>query len=190
MTRSAARRRARGSGRDRRPGGQCPRRPPIARHRTCGLLCRRRRRARRRCPPRACRAVGRGRAAPGLPGQVARGRQSRTLVTNFETVGMPVRAATRFTAGLALALLMLLAASAVQAEALTNVRFLDAAAGAAPGRLEVRTPLTTAVAGGQSDFGEITPYAATPSGGVQLQFVSAHGRASTSARLTPGARYT
>jgi hypothetical protein len=119
-------------------------------------------------------------------------------VTNLESVGMLVRRAARTTTGLAVAILMLLTVSAAAAPAmptaspLARVRFLQAVAGGGSARVEV-VSATTGVrtsAGGESTFGEITPYAAVSSGAVRLELVAPRTHATATAQLIGGARYT
>ena len=94
----------------------------------------------------------------GSPGRGAQALLARTLLTKLESVGMRARRATTLAASVAIAALMLLAPSAVNAAALPRIRFLNAVPGTATARVEVVSTMTgtRTAAGGESAFGEFT----------------------------------
>ena len=87
---------------------------------------------------------------------------------------------------------MLLGAPAVNAATGPRLRFLNAVPGTATARVEV-VSTTTGVrtgAGGESGYGEFTPYAAVPTGAVRVELVAPKLHAATPAELAAGASYT
>lgn len=87
-------------------------------------------------------------------------------------------------------MLMLLAVAAANASAMAKVRFIQAAPGAGVASLAVVSGGFTANAGGDSAFGEVTPYAATPSGPVTLKLVSSTSHSIAHRTLAAGGSYT
>jgi len=87
---------------------------------------------------------------------------------------------------------MLLGASVVNGATLPRLRFLNALPGTATARVEVVSATTgmRTGAGGESAYGELTPYAAVPTGSVRIDLVAPKLHASAPAQLAPGASYT
>jgi len=87
---------------------------------------------------------------------------------------------------------MLLGASVVTAATLPRIRFLNAAPGTATARVEVVSTTTgmRTGAGGESAFGEFTPYAGVPAGSVRVELVAPKLHAAVPAELAAGSSYT
>jgi hypothetical protein len=87
---------------------------------------------------------------------------------------------------------MLLGASVANGATLPRLRFLNALPGTATARVEVVSATTgmRTGAGGESAYGELTPYAAVPGGSVRLDLVAPKAHASAPEQLAAGASYT